>query len=679
MAVAVALAATIAVSIAHLGADGPQSFTFLQPGFTQEVFGVSNAFLGGVAFAPNGDPWVDECQFSGSQLHRYGALAEGLVHGTRLHQETVFPSDAGCGLTNHPDQIDGVSVLYSNIDDETNGVAQLNADTAALLTTMGPRGNALGMTFDPKTRHLVYPAANCRFTATCDIIDLNLGDGTTSTLVSLPDTVTNFVDGITFDPAGEFLFLANRSWNGQPRDCTECPPTSFRLTILAVSDIHLGLPRSATLAQNVPMTSEPDGLALHLTSPRFVVTNNTNGTMTRFDFPGNDFTQVPTTSVFASGGFRGDQVGVGPDACVYVTQAGTRYNDGFTSTENSLVRICGGFAPASGLSPTFSDTQNYDTTGVQTRSFSDPYGAEVRLTNNVLQPFQLTMTTRTVDCAEEKATRFTLFPFGYPYPNAGAGGQCWRYEFAKPSGGVPEAFVDYRPPYHIEVREFHIFGNVDGVPTFGADNPTPRPAIFHEISPPSGHYDEILPTSVHFSFARNECNCLIDADGNLYSTFLLGDRGMLRTDLVFNWFWPLSVTGKPPFLPDFPRTPEGFPKIPHSLTALLPVPIVFHLETTRRVPVGDRDVVLTVTSGPAQNKVLMTVAGVRNFNTANHFKFVGTLVGDDGTVMINKYVYLLDARAFPVNAPGDSYLVGVTDVGDGFGMAYQHTRFVIAP
>ncbi len=36
----------------------PQSFTFLQSGFTQQIFGVSNTFMAGVAFASNGDPWV---------------------------------------------------------------------------------------------------------------------------------------------------------------------------------------------------------------------------------------------------------------------------------------------------------------------------------------------------------------------------------------------------------------------------------------------------------------------------------------------------------------------------------------------------------------------------------------------------------------------------------------------
>jgi uncharacterized repeat protein (TIGR01451 family) len=93
------------------------------------------------------------------------------------------------------------------------------------------------------------------------------------------------------------------------------------------------------------MSSEPDGIAFHASTPKFVVTNNTDGTMTRFDFPGDDYTQVPAQTVFASGGFRGDLSQVGADSCLYLTQDGTRYDDGTVTGENSLVQICGGFAP----------------------------------------------------------------------------------------------------------------------------------------------------------------------------------------------------------------------------------------------------------------------------------------------------------------------------------------------
>jgi len=95
-----------------------------------------------------------------------------------------------------------------------------------------------------------------------------------------------------------------------------------------------------------------DGVPFH-TAPGFVVSNNRDGTMTRYDFPNGDFTQPPALSTFAAGGFRGDITNVGPDNCLYVTQRGTRFDDGTTLSPlpNSLVRICPNFVPPPGLNP----------------------------------------------------------------------------------------------------------------------------------------------------------------------------------------------------------------------------------------------------------------------------------------------------------------------------------------
>src|SRR5262249_9180223 len=150
---------------------------------------------------------------------------------------------------------------------------------------------------DPQTNNLVYVGADCRFTATCTIVSINPVSLVSTSFAALPPSEAEFVDGIYFDPTGNFLFISNRA-------------PAFRMTILN---------RSGGVVQNVPMTSEPDGIAFHA-SPDFVVTNNTNGTMTRFDFPSNNFALPPTQTPFASGGFRGDLTEVGPDSCLYVTQ-----------------------------------------------------------------------------------------------------------------------------------------------------------------------------------------------------------------------------------------------------------------------------------------------------------------------------------------------------------------------
>ena len=87
-----------------------------------------------------------------------------------------------------------------------------------------------------------------------------------------------------------------------------------------------------------------------------VVTLNVDGTMTRFDFPGRPsarrYSQMPTETLFASGGSRGELSQVAPDGCLYVTQVGTRFADGTASVSDaSIVPICGGFIPAAGLIP----------------------------------------------------------------------------------------------------------------------------------------------------------------------------------------------------------------------------------------------------------------------------------------------------------------------------------------
>ncbi len=299
----------VKIVTADHGSGSGRSYTFLQAGFRQEIVGVIPVFLGGVAFAPDGDPLVTRCFSSSSPLLRFDLQAAAPeVNGTRLHPVSTLGSNAGCGITNHQD-----GNLYTNTG---LGVIRLNANTGAQTGgPFGPAGNALGIAPDPQTGNLVYVGndGTIRF----------VNPALTASGVFSAVTTGNFVDGIFFDPTGNFLFLANRR-------------PVFRLTILS---------RTGALVQHVPMSSEPDGIAFHATTPKFVVTNNIDGTITRFDFPGDNFTQFPTQSVFASGGFRGDLSQVGQDGCLYLTQNGTRYDNNVTTVENSLVRICPGFAP----------------------------------------------------------------------------------------------------------------------------------------------------------------------------------------------------------------------------------------------------------------------------------------------------------------------------------------------
>src|SRR5262245_60596731 len=78
------------------------SFLIVPAGFTESLYATSSASLGGVAFAPNGDPWVDDCAYAGSPLHRFAAQQTVARDGSALHPESVLASAAGCGLADHP-------------------------------------------------------------------------------------------------------------------------------------------------------------------------------------------------------------------------------------------------------------------------------------------------------------------------------------------------------------------------------------------------------------------------------------------------------------------------------------------------------------------------------------------------------------------------------------------------
>jgi len=323
------LGSLLAGSINHLSAQQP--FPILQPSLSQSLFATdplpSGQINGGLAFAPNGDLWADSC--NRNTLLKFQASVTSAVDNTPVHPQapgSPFSSNAGCGLTNHPD-----GTLYSN-NGSGPGLINLDATTGAQLRpAFGPQGNGLGITVDPRTNNLVYlggVGGSCFGTPPCTIVTANPATTASTAFAQVDPSVANFIDGIVFDPSGSFLFMAVRS-------------PKVGLVILE---------RSGEVVQQIPIPRFPDGVAFH-TNPDYVVTNNNDGTMTRLDFPGGDFTQPPTKSILAAGGFRGDLTQVGPDNCLYATQDGSRFLDGVVSGDNSVVRICPGFVPSPGVIP----------------------------------------------------------------------------------------------------------------------------------------------------------------------------------------------------------------------------------------------------------------------------------------------------------------------------------------
>ena len=118
------------------GSGAGQSFLVLEPGFTQEIVGLADTFVGGVAFATDGDPWINDCLGRLTRFDLQGVASE--AHGTKLHPATTADSTIegfACGMANHPD-----GFIYANT---VGGVVQVDADTGLSTgNVFGPRGTA---------------------------------------------------------------------------------------------------------------------------------------------------------------------------------------------------------------------------------------------------------------------------------------------------------------------------------------------------------------------------------------------------------------------------------------------------------------------------------------------------------------------------------------------------------
>lgn len=303
-----ALATSMALMTAEIETVHADAFTFIKSGWQAEVVGTHNGFLGGIAFAPDGDILANSCSFGGSPLFRFDVQGGTTsVHGSQVYSESTISSNAGCGMTTHSN-----GDIYTNT---SSGVVRLDPDTGLQIgLASGGGGNTLGIAEDPLTGKIYWVGS----------------DNTIKVFDPVTNTITNssfasnggFTDGIFWDPAGSLLYTTDRSHNS-----------------VDIFD------RSGTLVNSYAIGHEPDGIAF--AADGFVVTNNTDGTLTEIAPDG-------TVTTFASGGFRGDLSFVGPDGAWYITQNGTRYADGTTSSLNSIVRISkvdgGGFLPPPGTS-----------------------------------------------------------------------------------------------------------------------------------------------------------------------------------------------------------------------------------------------------------------------------------------------------------------------------------------
>src|SRR5207244_9966559 len=126
---------------------------------------------------------------------------------------------------------------------------------AILARSAGPTGNALGLAYDPRGSRFIFAAP----TGLAWVSSTLQSGGTLAT--------RGAYDGVYLDPAGDHTFAAD----GQAVDVFD---------------------RDGALIQRVDLSTgpggPPDGVAFH-GGDGYVVTNNTDGTITRLDFPGGDY------------------------------------------------------------------------------------------------------------------------------------------------------------------------------------------------------------------------------------------------------------------------------------------------------------------------------------------------------------------------------------------------------
>ncbi|HEU4693651.1 MAG TPA: SdrD B-like domain-containing protein [Vicinamibacterales bacterium] len=358
------LVAGLACCAAAIKADGPgHSFTSLTSPFTQELYGVTadpvvvdgnDAFIGGVAFTPQGDVWAAEC--FGYQYHRFdrqGRVSDG--HGGTVHQESLVDgSPLGCGVVNHPAFYNGVSTIFANT---LTGLWPINAENG-IPTLGGPinsefanAGNGRGIDVDPTNEQIVYTAASCSpalgESATCTLWAFSLTSANTSRFARFNRAQDESIESLYFTPTGSHVVASYRD--------TVAGTQGLLVIARRATPLTGGTIDNAQVVRRIAMSSMPQGVAFRAAGD-FAVTLNEDGTMTRLAFPAGDFTAEPTQSVFASGGFLGGLLRVGADGCVYAPQgrmaggsSGVRYSDDAVAPNDSVVRICGGFVPAPGV------------------------------------------------------------------------------------------------------------------------------------------------------------------------------------------------------------------------------------------------------------------------------------------------------------------------------------------
>lgn len=284
-------------------------FSYLDPGYTQEIYTGSISTGWGPGFAWNS---AGNMVLRGNNvLYEYSLTADTTYQGTSVHSYTTHTvSGLGWGGYGMTTGLDGYA--YANT---SSGVARIDMNTWTATTFAGSAGGYYG----------IATLADGRIVHSDNygIYVLDPVTGVDTLIYSSP----SFIDGIAIAPTGE-IFLADLG--------------SYRIRVINAS---------GTVINDVAVAHGPDGMAF---GNGAAYASNVDGTITRLDFAGPGYTGAVTESIFASGGSYGDLAAVGPDGAFYVSQwNGVDWDNGTTSGQ-AIIKIAavggGGFEPPPGTS-----------------------------------------------------------------------------------------------------------------------------------------------------------------------------------------------------------------------------------------------------------------------------------------------------------------------------------------
>ena len=288
-------------------------FTYLDPGYVQEIYAGPNVGLPG-AWTSTNEMLARKSNVP--DILEYSATQNTVYQGTNLHGVTATHTIAGLAMGNNLTKAKN-GFLYLPTTAGLQRVDPNNWATPAVTVT-GAGGPGYGVNSLPNG-NIVYAAGG----GSNDIRIYN----PTSNLDSLVYTAPTLVDDIETSPTG-IIALAGQGNN----------------SIILLNS-------TGGLIQSFPTTNFPDGLAFASTAtPPALFSNDNMGTITKYDF-GLGYASAPTlTTIIASGGSYGDIATVGPDCAFYVTQFfnsgihgsalfGTHWDNGVTNNDPSIIRI----------------------------------------------------------------------------------------------------------------------------------------------------------------------------------------------------------------------------------------------------------------------------------------------------------------------------------------------------